>query len=119
MSDIKLQPLAVTVSGHSPETIKKDGIHFFLINRLQPHSRATTHLASTDARANANVDLAFLTNHKDFVALVKVVKFSMHVVNDVKDNGYTIEPCDAPKDDSNNAMDDFIGNHRGRHTMIH
>jgi choline dehydrogenase len=109
--DIELQPLAVAASGYLPDNIKKDGIYSFLINHLQPHSHGTVRLASADPRANADVDLAFLTNHKDFEALRKGVKLSMRIADGAKNNGYFIESCDVPKDDSDETLDDFIRHH--------
>jgi choline dehydrogenase-like flavoprotein len=117
--DIELMPLATSGSDNLEEHFKlfsKIGMFTLLATVLQPKSRGTVRLASSDALDRPRVDFGFLSSPSDFIVARKAVRLALKFGESIRAAGFPLlRGVLVPKGESDEEVDAFI-RHRARTT---
>jgi len=110
--DIELMPLATSGSDNLEEHFKlfsKIGMFTLLSTILQPKSRGTVRLASSNPLSRPRVDFGFLSSPSDFVVARAAVRLALKFGDAIKGRGFPLlRGVLVPKGDSDEQVDAFI-----------
>jgi choline dehydrogenase-like flavoprotein len=126
--DIELMPTAINTIDDTDEhwrLYSKLGLCSILATAVQPKSRGTVRLASSDPHDRPKVDFGFLSNPADYTVLRKAIKLSLTMIEAMRATGFPMIrgvtfPEEKYQKDVENGnteeMDKFI-RHRARPTF--
>ncbi|KAL8989713.1 MAG: hypothetical protein Q9169_008299, partial [Polycauliona sp. 2 TL-2023] len=120
LPDIEIMPLATSAMDDVEEHkrhFSKIGVFSLLTTLLQPKSRGTVRLRSTDPHDRPKVDLNLLSEPEDVVLASKAVSLALKLGDAIKEQGFPLlRGIYVPNsDESTEDMDKFI-RHRARTT---
>ncbi|KAJ6551750.1 alcohol oxidase [Mycena capillaripes] len=87
------------------------GVFSFLLCNVQPQSLGSVRLVSSDPHAFPAVDLGFLTNPDDYLALRAGIKLSLRLAKKVAAGGYPMQDFLVPLSEEETDLDEFIRTH--------
>lgn len=110
--DIELMPLATSASDNIEEhfnVFTKIGVFTLLATTLQPLSRGTVRLASSNPHDKPKVDFGFLSDPTDYVVARKAVRLALKFGGAIRETGFPLlgGVC-VPAGDSDEDVDKFI-----------
>jgi choline dehydrogenase len=82
-----------------------------LATLLQPTSRGTVRLRSSDPFDAPACDLQFLSTTQDRIVLRSAVRLCMRIVEEMQASGYAVSPFRAPSDLGDASVDAYIEEH--------
>lgn len=86
----------------------EQGLFSFFGAVLQPRSKGTVRLASTDMRVHPVVDIGYLNDPADIVIARKTVLLSQRIAEKMREIGYKLTDYSVPASKSDEDLDAFI-----------
>jgi choline dehydrogenase len=114
--DIEITPIPYNASWLRLDN-EGQGMLSLLTISLQPESKGTIRLSSTDPRERPNCDLNFMSHEKDFKTMRKAVKLSLKIAEKIRENGYPLRDLLVPRSQSDDDLDDFVQRSSGMSTF--